>query len=108
VFRQPSRNPFRFGQHVAAARAEHAAPAPLQSTAPVVAPAPVRPTIRLRGIATDTVDGATQRTAIVTTDAGLLLVREGEMAGSYRVTKIDDESIELTGPDGSLTLSLGR
>ena len=69
-------------------------------------PAPVRPTIRLRGIASDTVDGAVQRTAIITSDAGLMLVREGEAAGAYRVTKIEDESVELAGPDGSLTLSL--
>jgi len=78
----------------------------VQEPAIVLPPAPVRPTIKLRGIASDMVDGAMQRTAIVTTDAGLMLVREGEAAGTYRVTKIEDESVELTGPDGSLTLSL--
>jgi hypothetical protein len=72
----------------------------------VIPPAPVRPAIRLRGIATDTVDGAIQRTAIITTDAALLLVREGEAAGAYRVTKIEEESVEFAGPDGALTLSL--
>ena len=52
------------------------------------------------------VDGMPQRTAILTTDAGLLLVREGETAGTYRVTRIDDEAVELTGSEGSLTLTL--
>jgi hypothetical protein len=105
TYRQPSRNPFRFGVRVDRRAAER--PAPLvQEPAVVIAPLTARPTIRLRGIATDTVDGAMQRTAIITTDAGLLLVREGETAGAYRVTKIGDESVELSGPDGALTLSL--
>ena len=72
---------------------------------PIVVPVS-RPTVRLRGIATDTVDGTPQRTAIITTDAGLVLVREGETAGVYRVTKIEDEAVQLAGPDGSLTLTL--
>jgi len=106
AFREPSRNPFRFGQRVVPRRAERVVAPQVQDTLPAIAP--VRPAIRLRGIATDTVDGAVQRTAIVTTDAALLLVREGEMAGVYRVTKIEEETVELTGPDGTLTLSLSK
>jgi hypothetical protein len=105
TYRQPSRNPFRFASHLTPRAADRPI-APVQEPAIVLPPAPVRPTIKLRGIASDMVDGAIQRTAIVTTDAGLMLVREGEAAGTYRVTKIEDESVELTGPDGSLTLSL--
>jgi hypothetical protein len=107
TYRQPSRNPFRFAPRPTPRAADRPI-APVQEPAIVLPPAPVRPTITLRGIASDMVDGAMQRTAIVTTDAGLMLVREGEAAGSYRVTKIEDESVELTGPDGSLTLSLSN
>jgi len=104
TFRQPSRNPFRFAARVTSRRAEST---PVQETPAVVLPSvPARPNIRLRGIATDAVDGAVQRTAILTADAGLLLVREGEMAGTYRVTKIEDEAVELAGPEGSLRLTL--
>ena len=104
-FRQPSRNPFQFGPRLAP-RTPRAVPTQAQEApAPIVLPAP-RPNIQLRGIATDSVDGAPQRTAIMTTDAGLLLVREGESAGAYRVTKIEDEGVELTGADGTLRLSL--
>jgi len=105
TYRQPSRNPFRFGLRVTP-RAADRPTVPVQEPAIVLPPAPVRPTIKLRGIASDMVDGAIQRTAIITTDAGLMLVREGEAAGAYRVTKIEDESVELTGPDGALTLTL--
>ena len=107
TYRQPSRNPFQFAPRLTPRAADRPI-APVQEPAIVLPPAPVRPTITLRGIASDVVDGAIQRTAIVTTDAGLMLVREGETAGTYRVTKIEDESVELTGPDGSLTLSLSN
>ena len=107
TYRQPSRNPFRFGARVNPRASERPAPQ-LQEPVVVIPPVPVRPTIRLRGIASDTVDGAIQRTAIITTDAALLLVREGEAAGAYRVTKIEDESVELAGPDGPLMLSLSN
>ena len=75
---------------------------------PLPPPVPIVPrvTIQLRGIATDVVNGASEHTAIVTTDAGLLLVRQGEMAGEYRVAKIEDEAIELEGPAGTLRLTL--
>jgi len=105
TYRQPSRNPFRFGARVSPRSAARPAVQP-QEPVVVIPPAPVQPTIHLRGIAADTVDGAVQRTAIITTAAGLVLVREGDAAGTYRVVKIEDEAVELTGPDGSLKLSL--
>jgi len=107
TFRTPSRNPFQFGPRLAPRTARNA-PVQVQETPVAIVPPAPRPTIRLRGIATDMVDGMPQRTAIVTTDAGLLLVREGENAGIYRVTKIDDDAVELMGPDGSLTLALSN
>jgi hypothetical protein len=105
TFRQPSRNPFQFGPRPTA-RSSRPAPTQVQEALVPIAPVVPRPNIQLRGIATDTVDGALQRTAIMTTDAGLLLVREGESAGAYRVSKIEDEAVELTGPDGLLRLTL--
>jgi hypothetical protein len=106
-YHAPSRNPFRFGVRP---------PRPVARTAPSIAvvspPPPVEPpppAIRLAGIADDVIDGATVRTAILTTPDSLHLAREGEMAGTYRVTKIGEESAELVAADGTtLTVALSR
>jgi hypothetical protein len=98
----PSRNPFRFGAAPAPARPRLTAPAP--AAAPlVVAPAliPQAPRMSLAGVATDVVDGATQRTAIVSTPAGVQLVKEGDaVEPGYRVAKIEEDAVELVGGDG--------
>src|SRR5437763_530174 len=65
-FNAPARNPFRFSEppqpvHVAA-------PAPV--VAPVAPLPPLPPRITLDGVASDTVDGVMQRTAILNTDSG--------------------------------------
>jgi hypothetical protein len=104
-FAPPSRNPFRFRPRVVA----HAASvSPAMVTAPVQPPPPPpRPPIRLSGIATDTIDGTVVRTAILSTDADVLLLKEGESGSGYRVTAIDDGGVTLAGPDGSaVTLRL--
>jgi hypothetical protein len=110
---QPQRNPFRFG----AARADLdrggdiPAPAPVAVPAepPVVTPSvPPPPPVRLSGIAEDDRGGQMERTAILSSPSGVLLVREGDaVTGDYRVGRIESEAVELVKADGSiLRLSL--
>jgi hypothetical protein len=60
----------------------------------------------LDGVASDTLNGQDQRTAIIHTDAGMVLAKEGDQVGAYRVGKISADAVELTKSDGS-TLRLG-
>jgi hypothetical protein len=50
------------------------------------------------------VDGQEQRTAILNTDSGIVLAKEGEqVAGQFRVVKIAADAIELVNvTDGSV------
>jgi hypothetical protein len=107
VFRTPGRDPFRFE-----ARAQKPPafvpppPAVVQNLPP---PAPLLPVLSLSGIATDVVDGQSQRSAVVSLPAGVLIVREGEsVAGLYTVVAIGEDSIELesTGDQSRRTLRL--
>ena len=96
LYRQPSRDPFRFN---ARARASAAAPA----AAPVGDPAPVAPLVppplpplRLAGVAVDQEAGVEVRTAILSTASGVVLARVGdEVAGRFRVTKVEEDAVEL-------------
>jgi hypothetical protein len=105
---EPSRNPFRFSAPVTRAPVV-TPPAVTEEPPPVPPPAALR--ITLSGIATDTVDGREQRTAILSAPSGVLLVREGdEVAGQYRVGAVDAEGIELIRLDdgGILRLTLSH
>jgi hypothetical protein len=100
---ETSRNPFRFGARPAPAAGPSATSGP--AAAPVIVPQPPPPPrITLDGIATDVVDGREQRTAMLKTDAGIVLVREGEeVAGQFRVGKIATDAVELVKiSDGSV------
>ena len=100
-YRAPTRNPFRFGS-----------PAP--SLVPVDAePAgavtfePPAPRLTLIGVATDRVGDVVERTAILSTDSGVLLARPGDaVVGRYRVDRVDEEAVELVGVDDGLRLRL--
>ena len=93
-YREAERNPFRFVAEPAAGNAvdsRAAAPPP-----EFVSPPP--PLITLAGIAADQVGERTERTAILSSPSGVLLVREGdEVVGRYRVVTIDNEAVELIG-----------
>jgi hypothetical protein len=102
-YRPPSRNPFRFGGRPVAARPAVRAPEPT-SDAPVVlpvAPPPPPPPIRLSGIVTNTVDGMPQRSAVLNTPDGVVTARAGETAGAYRIVRVDEDAVEIVGPDGT-------
>ena len=94
-YREPSRNPFRFSTRVASA--------PLRSPQPDVVVegphavmAPPGPSVRLSGIATDAVEGALTRTAILSGPRGVQFVVVGDEFEGYRVGAIDEEAVELT------------
>ena len=71
---------------------------------------PVAPPVSVAGIAEEQIDGRVERTAILSSPLGVLLVREGEeILGYYRVTRIEGEAVEVVGlADGApLRLTLG-
>ena len=97
----PSRNPFRFSERREPARATTGVAAP----PPAIEPLP--PRITLEGIAADTVGGEQQRTAILHTDAGVILAKEGDQVAGYRVEKIAADAVELTKIDDGSVLRIG-
>jgi hypothetical protein len=108
AYEQPSRNLFRFGSS-AAPKAPSARTAPQPTPDPPVTPPPAALQISLSGIAGDMVEGQEQRTAILSTPTGILLVRKGdEVAGQFRVGAIDTGAVELVRLDdgGVLRLTL--
>jgi hypothetical protein len=70
--------------------------------------APVRPELRLIGMATDSLDGAVARTAVVSGLNQVYLVKEGEqIAMRFLVKHIDDHGIEVEDLVDSSTFTLG-
>jgi len=102
-YTEPSRNPFRFNAPREPPRATvGVAPAP----PPVILPPPP-PRITLDGVAADTMDAQSQRTAILHTDAGVVLAKEGDEVVGYRVQKIAADAVELVKIDDGSVLRLG-
>ena len=101
-YTETSRNPFRFGARPAPEARPSGTSGP--PPAPVVPLAPPPPRLSLDGIATDMVDGQEQRTAILNTDSGVVLAKEGEqVAGQFRVVKVATDAVELMNvSDGSV------
>jgi|SRR5687767_4203118 len=100
-YQEPSRNPFRYLAPRRAARPADPEPdiAAPETTLP---PVPEPPPITVAGIATKTVDGVRQRTAILITAAGTLEVNDGDAVGSeYRVVRVEEDAVELAAADGT-------
>jgi hypothetical protein len=95
--RQPGRNLFVYHS---AARPDQpppgAAPKPAISELPAMI-APPQPAFKLAGIAEDVdADGNPLRTAIISGEGQLFMVKEGEsVTPRYRVTKISEDVVEL-------------
>ena len=107
-YSEPSRNPFRFGERRGPARATTGADAsPPVTIAPLPPAPPPPPVITLDGIAADVVGGENQRTAVLHTDAGVVLAKEGDQVGGYRVEKIAADAVELVKIDDGSVLRLG-
>jgi hypothetical protein len=95
AYTEPQRNPFRFAER------QSAAPNPRES-APVVEAqpptdlVPAGPRVSVAGIAEEQLDGRVERTAILSSPMGVLLVHEGDtVLDDYRVGRIEAESVEL-------------
>jgi hypothetical protein len=102
-FTAPLRNPFRFSERREPARA---------TAGVVIAPPPAfipppPPRLTLDGVAADTMDAQAQRTAILNTDAGVVLAKEGDQVAGYRVQKISADAVELVKIDDGSMLRLG-
>jgi hypothetical protein len=95
AYTEPQRNPFRFAER------RSAAPNPRESAPVVEAPLPIDlvpagPRVSVAGIAEEQLDGRVERTAILSSPMGVLLVHEGDtVLDDYRVGRIEAESVEL-------------
>jgi hypothetical protein len=105
-YTEPSRNPFRFSERREPARSTTGvdAASPPVTIAPLP---PLPPQITLDGIAADTVGSEEQRTAVLHTDAGVVLAKEGDQVAGYRVEKIAADAVELVKIDDGSVLRLG-
>ena len=93
--RQPGRNLFQFRARAAQPAAAVAAPAMIAPAAPVPA-VPSQPSLKLAGIAEDEGPEGPLRTAIISGEGQLFLVKEGdEVTPRYRVAKISADVVEL-------------
>jgi hypothetical protein len=103
---QPGRNVFTFRSRPAPAAAP--LPPPAQIPLPVeAAPAPPRFAFKLVGIAEDESDDGPVRTAILSGDGQVIMVKEGELiADRYRVAKITPDVVELTDTNDNSTRRL--
>ena len=92
------RNLFEFAARRASVTSSHAPAADVIAAAPAPA-APVEPPFKLIGIAED----RGTRTAILSTQAQLLMVHDGDnVLSTYRVTGISADTVELTAADGNV------
>jgi hypothetical protein len=99
VYRDPTRNPFRFTVRplIPPARVSGPPAAPVAALSRVdVVP------FTLSGMATDLVEGQPQRTAILSTGADVVFAKQGDRVGTYTVGRIDDTGVELIGADGTV------
>jgi hypothetical protein len=92
--RQPGRNLFAFRAAAAPAPAPmFAAPAALEQAPPLT---PALPSLKLAGIAEDIEADVPVRTAIISGEGQLYMVKEGEAVTTrYRVSKISPDVVEL-------------
>jgi hypothetical protein len=109
IYAQPQRNPFRFsaGRSIAIPPRDVPEPRRPDDTLAPAVPAPPPPTVSLSGIAEDQGGQRLERTAILSSPAGVLLVHEGDdVLGQYRVTKVESEAVELVKLSDGTTVRL--
>jgi hypothetical protein len=99
---RPSATPRQPGRNLFIYHAPPAAPPPIVAAKPAISEAapvfaPPQPSLKLAGIAEDVdADGNPQRTAIISGEGLLFMVKEGEsVTVRYRVTKITADVVEL-------------
>ena len=116
AYAQPRRDPFRFGAAgrsvgPAATLADGQVGTALAGEPVAVSASQPAPLVSLAGIAEDQVDDPggqrVERTAVLSSPDGVLLVREGDdVLGLYRVVTIESGAVELERGDGT-TLRIG-
>jgi hypothetical protein len=109
AYSEPQRNPFRFAQRPSAAANSRELVPVVEAPPPIDVP-PAGPRVSVAGIAEEQLDGRIERTAILSSPMGVLLVHEGDtILDDYRVGAIEAESVELVRvSDGTSTrLTLG-
>ena len=95
AYTEPQRNPFRFAERPSAATNSRGL-APVVEAPPPIDVAPPGPRVSIAGIAEEQRDGRLERTAILSSPMGVLLVHEGDtVLDDYRVGRIEAESVEL-------------
>jgi hypothetical protein len=100
-YRDPARNPFRFGQRRAAPAAVRVAPAPLPEAPPAIELPVVQPLpFTLSGMATDGPEES--RTAILTSGNDVVFAKAGDRVAGFTVTRVDENGIEVTAADGAV------
>ena len=108
AYSQPQRNPFRFGSARPRGSPGIDVAEAASSAETFVPEVPPPPPVSLAGIAEDQVEQRAERTAILSSPEGVLLVREGEdVLGQYRVAKIESDAVELVRHADGTTLRLG-
>ena len=97
-YRDPARNPFRFGPKplaVPKARAVELAPPPVER-----GPSPLPFT--LSGMAVERAGVASRHTAILTMGADVVFVREGDQVAGFTMSRVDETGVDVTATDGSV------
>ena len=94
--RTPSRNLFTF-HTVAHHDAPRAASAPALTETAAAPSAPALPVLKLEGVAQDDTETGPVRTAIISGEGQLYLVKAGDAVGSrYKVARVGADAVELT------------
>jgi len=91
----PARNPFRFGAEPVVRRSPQPQ-SPVAEVAPVPNVAPTAPPLVLVGLAEQSVDGASVRTAVMSMAQTLYYVKAGDRVGSaYEVVAVEADAVEV-------------
>ncbi|MBI4487382.1 MAG: hypothetical protein HY655_15365 [Acidobacteria bacterium] len=106
--RQQGRNLFQFrSSHPRSAPVTPGTPAVTDAPTPAASLPPPQPPLKLSGVAEDRGPDGPIRTAIISGQGQLFLVKEGEMVTPrYRVAKISADVVELVDVDTNATLRL--
>jgi hypothetical protein len=96
AYTEPERNPFRFAERASAAPNPRESAQVVDIPTPPIDVTPPGPRISVAGIAEEQREGGIERTAILSSPMGVLLVHEGEtILDYYRVGTIEADTVEL-------------
>jgi hypothetical protein len=99
----PTRDPFRFGEHVRTPRPPPTTPAAATVLESAIAPKIALP--RLIAIATNVVDGKIVRSAVLSADEGVQLVETGAQIGDLTVRSVTVDAVEFSDSTGQIFIA---